>query len=244
MRHSRGASTRIPVCRRIRRAGSYLHRTRQRLTAPGAGRMRAAVRWIMMTFERLESLQQRLRRHPGRRTLSAPGRALEASGGQRDSRSGRSSRAFLLYRSGCQPLAWQCSGNGDLPCAHAVNVVWLVGLLRMSLDIISAPAANVALPLGFDEMIHLSYTVRRLRSRSQGTWAVWKDALTHLWKPIFASMLIVASGFSLFLLSAFPPTQRLGVLVCAGAILTDLVVLLVLPAIIGWRDRGERVVNP
>ena len=87
------------------------------------------------------------------------------------------------------------------------------------------------------------YPLQGVRSRSQGTWAAWKDALTHLWKPIFASMLIVASGFSLFLLSAFPPTQRLGVLVCAGAILTDLVVLLVLPAIIGWRDRGERVAN-
>ena len=39
-------------------------------------------------------------------------------------------------------------------------------------------------------------------------------------------MLIVVSGFALFLLSDFPPTQRLGVLVCIGAALTDIVVLL------------------
>jgi predicted RND superfamily exporter protein len=44
-------------------------------------------------------------------------------------------------------------------------------------------------------------------------------------------MLIVVSGFALFLLSSFPPTQRLGVLVCAGATITDLVVLTVLPAL-------------
>jgi predicted RND superfamily exporter protein len=54
-----------------------------------------------------------------------------------------------------------------------------------------------------------------------------------MWRPIVASMLIVASGFALFLLSDFPPTQRLGVLVCVGAVLTDLVVLLVLPALAG-----------
>jgi predicted RND superfamily exporter protein len=44
-------------------------------------------------------------------------------------------------------------------------------------------------------------------------------------------MLIVSSGFALFLLSDFPPTRRLGVLVCVGAVITDLVVLIMLPAI-------------
>ena len=43
-----------------------------------------------------------------------------------------------------------------------------------------------------------------------------------MWGPILASMLIVSSGFALFLLSSFPPTRRLGVLVCIGAAMTDL----------------------
>ncbi len=110
----------------------------------------------------------------------------------------------------------------------------LVGLLGMPLDIISAPAANVALPLGIDEMIHVGYAVRRLRRGAEGLWESWKSALSHLWGPILASMLIVTSGFSLFLLSSFPPTRRLGVLVCAGAAITDLVVLIVLPSIATW----------
>jgi uncharacterized protein len=107
----------------------------------------------------------------------------------------------------------------------------LVGLVRMPLDIIAAPAANVALPLGIDEMIHLGHRVRHARSRTRDAWAAWKDALTEMWHPILASMLIVASGFALFLLSDFPPTQRLGILVCIGALMTDLVVLVILPAI-------------
>jgi predicted RND superfamily exporter protein len=115
----------------------------------------------------------------------------------------------------------------------------IVVVMGMPVDIISAPAANVALPLGIDEMIHLGYTVRRLRGSSQGVWARWQAALTRMWRPILASMLIVASGFSLFLLSNFPPTRRLGVLVCIGAVITDLVVLVVLPALVTVRHRTD-----
>lgn len=114
----------------------------------------------------------------------------------------------------------------------------LVGLLRMPLDIISAPAANVALPMGVDEMIHMGYTVRRQRGKA-GAWAAWKEALSELWAPILFSMLIVTSGFALFLLSSFPPTRRLGVLVCIGAAITDLVVLVVLPALAAFRRRAR-----
>jgi predicted RND superfamily exporter protein len=115
----------------------------------------------------------------------------------------------------------------------------LVGIFGMPLDIISAPAANVALPLGIDEMIHLGYAVRRSRRKSEKTWDAWKRSLARLWQPILASMLIVTSGFSLFLLSSFPPTQRLGVLVCAGTAITDVAVLLVLPAIATWKFRKQ-----
>jgi predicted RND superfamily exporter protein len=113
-----------------------------------------------------------------------------------------------------------------------LSLFGLVGLFKMPLDIISAPAANVALPMGIDEMIHQGYTVRGARAKGQDIWTAWKHALAELWGPILASMLIVTAGFALFLLSSFPPTRRLGVLVCIGAIITDLVVLLVLPAIV------------
>ncbi len=113
-----------------------------------------------------------------------------------------------------------------------LSLFGLVGLFKMPLDIISAPAANVALPMGIDEMIHQGYTVRGARAKGEDIWTAWKQALAELWGPILASMLIVTAGFALFLLSSFPPTRRLGVLVCIGAIITDLVVLLVLPAIV------------
>jgi predicted RND superfamily exporter protein len=114
-----------------------------------------------------------------------------------------------------------------------------VAIWRMPVDIISAPAANVALPLGVDEMIHVGYAVRRRRRDGVGESLAWQQSIGGLARPIVFSMVVVASGFALFLLSSFPPTQRLGILVCAGALLTDLVVLLVLPALAtgGWRRK-------
>jgi predicted RND superfamily exporter protein len=121
-------------------------------------------------------------------------------------------------------------------------VFGVVGLARMPLDIISAPAANVALPLGIDEMLHLGHRIRQVRRQGREAWDAWSGALAEMWWPILASMLIVASGFALFLLSDFPPTQRLGALVCVGALLTDLVVLLVLPTLasLGGHRRQSR----
>jgi hypothetical protein len=119
----------------------------------------------------------------------------------------------------------------------------LVAFLGMPLDIISAPAANVALPMGIDEMIHMGYTVRRHRQRRDAGWAAWRQALDRLWGPILASMLIVTSGFSLFLLSSFPPTRRLGILVCVGTAITDLVVLVVLPGLATFFHREAKKEN-
>jgi predicted RND superfamily exporter protein len=118
----------------------------------------------------------------------------------------------------------------------------LVALARMPLDIIAAPAANVALPMGIDEMIHLGYAMRRGRGRAASDWNTWRRAQAELWSPILASALIVGSGFALFMLSGFPPTHRLGVLACTGAVLTDAVVLVVLPALatVGLRRRTVR----
>jgi predicted RND superfamily exporter protein len=67
--------------------------------------------------------------------------------------------------------------------------------------------------MGIDEMIHLGHRVRQARKPAGDVWAAWKEALADMWQPILASMLIVVSGFALFLLSDSPPTQRLGVLV-------------------------------
>jgi predicted RND superfamily exporter protein len=108
----------------------------------------------------------------------------------------------------------------------------LVGLFRMPIEFLSAPAANVALALGIDESIHLGHTAhRRLRKGAASAWDAWKAAIAELWYPILAAMLIVGAGFSLFLLSNFPPTRHLGLLVAVGVVIANLATLLVLPTL-------------
>jgi predicted RND superfamily exporter protein len=142
-------------------------------------------------------------------------------------------------------IAWVTSRS--LPAALAMvaclgmiplALFGFVALVGVPLDVIAAPAANVALPMGIDEMIHLGYAVRR--SRGGGGWSPWERALRELWKPILGSALIVGAGFALFMLSGFPPSHRLGILVSTGAVLTDVVVLLLLPALAtsGWLGRA------
>lgn len=115
-----------------------------------------------------------------------------------------------------------------------------VGLFRMSMEFLSAPAANIALALGIDESIHLAHTARRrIREGAPSAWDGWKAALAELWYPIVAAMLIVGAGFSLFLLSNFPPTRHLGLLVALGVVIANLTALLVLPTLASRRPRGE-----
>jgi predicted RND superfamily exporter protein len=91
--------------------------------------------------------------------------------------------------------------------------------------------------MGIDEMLHLGHAMRR--SRARGAWEPWERALRELWRPILGSASIVGVGFALFTLSAFPPTHRLGLLVSTGTLLTDGVVLLLLPALATTRWLGR-----
>ena len=117
----------------------------------------------------------------------------------------------------------------------AVPIVLLgfLGHLRQPLDVIASPAANVAIALGIDSMIHLVMAVRRRRAAGDSPMAAWQTARTQLARPIFGAALILAVGFGLFTLSSFPPTQRFGLLVASGTVLAAILALEVLPFLAG-----------
>jgi len=122
-------------------------------------------------------------------------------------------------------------------CLIPICMIGLVGYLGIPLDIISAPAANLAIAMGVDAMIHMLILVRRLRLKGMGDRRVWYQAITKLWKPIFSSMLVICAGFGIFGFSNFPPTQRFGLSVVIGSVLAALVTLFVLPwlSTLKWR---------
>lgn len=120
-----------------------------------------------------------------------------------------------------------------------ICLLGLTGYFHIPLDIISAPAPNLAIAMGVDAMIHMLIHVRRLggsiRSRE-----VWNSAIKALWKPVISSMLIVCSGFGIFSLSTFPPTQRFGLSVVIGSFLAPLITLFVLPRFASVKTKPKR----
>lgn len=110
------------------------------------------------------------------------------------------------------------------------------GLLGVPLDVISAPAVNVALGLAADAIIHLTREVRRQWQAGRSGWQAWVRARDVQTPGILASAGSVAAGFALFGLSSFPPTQRFGTSVAAGSALAALLALLVLPVLASGRD--------
>jgi predicted RND superfamily exporter protein len=108
-------------------------------------------------------------------------------------------------------------------------VLGTFGYLGISVDIITSPAANVALGLGSDAMIHLVVRVRRLARA--GDADPWTNGVAQIGRAVIGATGIVAAGFGIFALSTFPPTQRFGLAVILGTAAAALLALVVLPGL-------------
>ncbi len=113
-----------------------------------------------------------------------------------------------------------------------------MGLAGLPVDFVSSPAANVAVGMGIDSMIHLVTAVRQLRSAGLPPWSAWVEARARLWRPVVGAVGILALGFGLFALSSFPPTRRFGIAVVVGLVSAAVLTLVVLPYL-GSRDGGR-----
>jgi predicted RND superfamily exporter protein len=78
-------------------------------------------------------------------------------------------------------------------------------------------------------MIHMVQRWRTLVKQGHADDEAWKLARSQLWRPIVVSMLVVSVGFSIFILSQFPPTQRFGLWVVLGTFLVLPAALFFLP---------------
>jgi predicted RND superfamily exporter protein len=115
-----------------------------------------------------------------------------------------------------------------------------IGLLRIPVDIISAPATNVCIGMAIDSMVHLVFGVRRAQRDGQEGWRAWVAGRKEQWRGIVYSDVIIAAGFAIFALSSFPPTQRFGLMVVAGTAIDILANLFLLPLLGGARFRSLR----
>ncbi|MGH7829657.1 MAG: MMPL family transporter, partial [Candidatus Binatia bacterium] len=117
-----------------------------------------------------------------------------------------------------------------------VGLLGFIGLIKAPLDVISAPAANLALGMGIDDtMIHMAERWRLLVRKGHTREEAWKMARDQLWRPVVVSMLVVCVGFSIFILSQFPPTRRFGLWVVIGTLLVLPSALFFLPTVASMR---------
>jgi predicted RND superfamily exporter protein len=144
--------------------------------------------------------------------------------------------AFIVSRSGRRTTAMVVC-----LCSIPLIVLGTAGHLGMPIDIITSPAANVALAMGVDSMIHLVMRVRRLEDPSVSEWSTWLEARNQLWRPVLGATLIICAGFGIFSLSSFPPTQRFGFAVILGTLTAATMALVALPfaATVKLRKEGS-----
>jgi len=112
-------------------------------------------------------------------------------------------------------------------CVIPVIVLGMVGWFRVPLDIISAPACNIALGLGIDSMIHMVRAYRR--QKNQNNKEAWANVRHRFWQPVLTFTLVMVLGFGIFSFSEFPSTQRFGVAVLFGALIASMTALFVMP---------------
>ena len=124
-----------------------------------------------------------------------------------------------------------------LACLAAVPAIVLgaFGHLRVAVDIVTSPAANVALAMGVDSMIHLVTRVRRLGGGPALPGGPWRAARDDLAKPVATACAVICAGFGIFALSDFPPTRRFGAAVILGTLVAATAALAALPGLTSRR---------
>ncbi len=114
-------------------------------------------------------------------------------------------------------------------CVIPVIVLGVIGWFHVPLDIISAPACNIALGLGIDSMIHMVRAYRRLKPQNNKDAQAWAKIRHRFWQPVLTFTLVMVLGFGIFSFSEFPSTQRFGVSVVFGALIACMTALFVMP---------------
>lgn len=107
------------------------------------------------------------------------------------------------------------------------------------LDIFATPAVNVCIGIAVDTLIHLAIAVKLHAKKAKINWDHWVEARKEQSVAILTSTLVVASGFSIFTLSYFPPTYRFGLQVVIGTLLAAIVALVIFPAIANLRGNTK-----
>lgn len=109
-----------------------------------------------------------------------------------------------------------------------ITILGGAGWFRVPVDIISAPAASVCTGIAVDALIHLAAAFRR-HGFPAADFGLISIAVREQALGILVSSGVIAIGFLIFLISAFPPTTRFGGEIVLGAVFSGLAALTLFP---------------
>lgn len=121
-------------------------------------------------------------------------------------------------------------------------ILGVVGALGLPMDTIAAPAANIAISMGIDAMLHMVNASRRFWKHETDAAVRWHKVRERMWEPVMTSMFIVASGFAIFFFSSFPPTQRFGGEIVLGTVISAFAAIFIFSLLA--QPRGKSRKNP
>ncbi len=109
------------------------------------------------------------------------------------------------------------------------------GWLGIPVDVSSVLAAGIAVGVGVDYAIHYVFSYTAERKAGLGHEAAVSETLRSVGRTIIFNAVVVVAGFSVLLLSQFPPHIKLGVFVVLYMVVSCVAALLILPLFLRTR---------
>jgi predicted RND superfamily exporter protein len=113
-------------------------------------------------------------------------------------------------------------------------VAGVAGFFAIPLDVSTALAAGVAIGVGVDYAVHYIFRYREEFSRSNDTLQAIQATMRSVGRTIVLNALVVMIGFSVLLLSQFPPHVKLGYFVVAYMTVSCAAALVILPVLFAY----------
>jgi len=113
-------------------------------------------------------------------------------------------------------------------------VAGVAGFFAIPLDVSTALAAGVAIGVGVDYAVHYIFRYREELSRSNDILRAIQATMRSVGRTIVLNALVVMIGFSVLLLSQFPPHVKLGYFVVAYMTVSCLAALVILPVLFAY----------
>ena len=123
----------------------------------------------------------------------------------------------------------------------AAGTLWttaLAALIYPHLSAIATAFAAVVIGVGVDTGVHVYGRLLAARRAGHSPSESAEIARSETWKPTLGAALAAGGAFACLGLSDIAGMRQLGVLCAAGEVLTAIAILLVVPEVGGWLERG------